>query len=57
MFNKAKFNFKPVMYDDMLTIHKGGVIIDVEVSRASIISIISQLNEEEKCELIEWLSS
>jgi hypothetical protein len=48
-----EFNFTPVKHGDRVTIHKGGVQIDVDVSYNAIIDLVTQLDDEEKWNLIQ----
>ena len=53
MLKTQEFNFTPINHGDSVTIHEGGMRIDIHVSYKSIIDIVSQLNDEEKWGLIQ----
>jgi len=48
-----EFNFKPAKYGDSVTINKGGMKIDVDVSYNSIIDLVTQLSDEDKWNLLQ----
>ena len=49
---KQKFYFTPVAYGDSVTIHKGGMKIEVDISYQEILSVISQLSDRERHSLM-----
>lgn len=57
MIEMQQFNFKPVQLGDNITIHSGGMKIDVDVSYGSLVNIVQQLNDKDRYELMMLMRS